>query len=99
MLITSEISYIGKKILDNYQNLTLDEIIDKIILNNVEIEKYILDVKYEYKKNKKIIERKHKLILFGLKDNIKLLNKKCTHEFFLDNRFNVISSNLDLINY
>lgn len=72
----SEFSHIQNKIVDNYQNLTLDELIDKLIQKESNLEKYIYDIKYEYKN--KISERIQKIIIFGDKEHINLLNKnKC----------------------
>jgi hypothetical protein len=50
-----------------------------------------MDIKYNFKKsNNKIIERNQRIIIFGLNENLKLLNSKFTTEFFVDSTFKII---------
>ena len=52
---------------------------------------YKIDINYSYKDNKnKVLQKSQKLIIFGLKENIKYLDKKLTTEFFLDTIFKVV---------
>ena len=90
-LSLSAISIIRNKIIDEYKNLTIENLITKIIEKDFDLENYIIDIKYEYKeKNDKINTRKQKIILFGLKENFLLLDKTKTEEFFIDGTFKII---------
>ena len=92
-LSLSEISQIRNKLLDKYKNLSLEELVKKIDVPGEEIQIYSFDVKYEKKLKNKTIERNHKIIIFGLKKGIKLINKEYTDEFFFDSTFNIIPRN------
>ena len=82
-LSLSELAQIRSKILTSYKNIDLEGLVKKIIIPDEEIETYSFDLKYSIKQNKRDLERKYKIILFGLQKNIKLLNKQYTEEFFL----------------
>ena len=63
--------------MQKYKNISFEELINKININDIEIESYILDALYDYKgNNNKIYERKERIISFGIKDNFKLLDKR-----------------------
>ena len=89
-----DISKIRNKIIGKFKNLNLDDLITKIKCNNLEIDKYIFDIKYNIKIKNKDIERKQKIIIIGIKDNFNYLNEKETNEFFLDSTFKIIPRNL-----
>ena len=72
-------------------NYNLEELIEKIKSDNNDLEDYILDFKYEFKeKNNAKAERKHRIYIFGKKDNLILLNEEKTIEFFLDSTFKIV---------
>ena len=81
-LSLADLSKIRNKILDKYKNLDLDELVNKIDIENFDIFKKIFDISYEYKINNKIEYREQRIIIFGLKENIDLINEKNTNEFF-----------------
>ena len=56
----------------------------------MDIFKKVLDISYEYKRNNKIEYREQRIIIFGLKDYIDLMNEKNTNEFFFDSTFKII---------
>lgn len=85
--------------MDKYKNLTLEEFVKKIEVPGEEIQIYSLDVKYEKKLKNLAIERNHKIIIFGLKESIKLINKEYTDELFFDSTFNIIPKITDPINF
>ena len=69
------ITNIRNKIIPNYKSLSLEDLIKKIDLKNLNYISYSSDIKYLYKINKNKTEEKiQKIILFGLSDNIKLLS-------------------------
>jgi hypothetical protein len=71
----SNISIIRSNILNNYKNLDLTTLISKLEISNLKIANYIIDIKYEYKKNK-IENRIQKIIIFGLDEKLKLLDER-----------------------
>ena len=74
-LTLTMITNIRNKIIPNYKSLSLEDLIKKIDLKNLNYISYSSDIKYLYKINKnKTEERIQKIILFGLSDNIKLLS-------------------------
>lgn len=91
-LSLSELAQIRSKILNSYKNIDLEGLVKKITIPEEEIEVYSFDLKYSTKQNKRDIERKYKIILFGIQKNIKLLNKQYTEEFFFDSTFKIIPS-------
>lgn len=57
---------IRNNILPKYKNISFGELINKINIDGIELESYILDAVYEYKgNNNKIYERKERLIFLG----------------------------------
>ena len=59
-----------------------------------------MDIKYNFKKsNKNIKERNQRIIIFGLNENLKLLNSEFTAEFFVDSTFKIIPSEYRPINF
>ena len=87
----SNISHIRTNILNNFKNLDLTSLINKIEISDLNIEKYILDVKYDYKiKNNNIENRKQRIIIFGIEEKLKLLDEKNSKQYFLDNTFKII---------
>ena len=89
----SMITNIRNKIVSNYKDLSLEELVKKIDLKNLNYNVYSTDIKYSYEEKKnKMVERSQKIILFGLSEQIKLLNKKETLEFFLDITYKIIPS-------
>ena len=91
----SNISIIRSNILNNYKNLVLTTLISKL---EISVANYIIDIKYEYKKNNKKELRNQRIIIFGLDEKLKLLDYKKSNQFFLDNIFKIILSHLALIN-
>ena len=81
-LSLADLSKIRNKILDKYKNLDLDELVNKIDIENFDIFKKNFVISYEYKINNKIEYREQRIIIFGLKENIDLINEKNTNEFF-----------------
>jgi len=77
-------SDIRNKLINNYKNLTLEELIKKLDTYIPNLEYKIADFQYDYKdsKNNNII-RKGRVIFFRMSDNIKLLDKNFTTEFFV----------------
>jgi len=69
------------KLINNYKNLTLEELINKLDIYIPNFEFKIADFQYDCKdsKNNNIIP-KDRVIFFGMSDNIKLLDKN-----FIDN--------------
>jgi hypothetical protein len=53
----------------------LTSLIKKIEISNLKIDTCIIDIKYEYKKNK-IENRIQKIIIFGLDEKLKLLDER-----------------------
>ena len=52
-----------------------------------------MDIKYNFKKsNNIIIERNQRIIIFGLNENLKLLNSEFITEFFVNSTFKIIPS-------
>ena len=88
----SNISIIRSNILNNYKNLDLTTLISKLEISNLKIANYIIDIKYEYKKNNKKELRNQRIIIFGLDEKLKLLDYKNSNQFFLDNTFKIIPS-------
>ena len=65
--------------------------VDKINIDNVKIEKYVIDIKYNYKiKTNTTVDRIQKLIIFGTNENLKKLSNTYTKEFFLDYTFKIV---------
>ena len=89
-----DISKIRNKIIGIFKNLSLDDLLSKIKCNNLELDKYIFDIKNNIEIKNKDIERKQKIIIIGIKDNFNYLNEKETNEFFLDSMFKIIPRNL-----
>ena len=73
-------------------NLSLEELIKKIEVPNFEVEKYIVDFKYNIKinNNTEEVERIEKILVFGLKDRLKIFQNKDYKEFFIDITFKIV---------
>ena len=71
----STILIIRRNKLNNFKNLDLTSLIKKIEISNLKIDTCIIDIKYEYKKNK-IENRIQKIIIFGLDEKLKLLDER-----------------------
>ena len=90
-LSLSSISKIRSKIVNNFEGLSLEQLVDKINIDNVKIEKYVIDIKYNYKiKTNTTVDRIQKLIIFGTNENLKKLSNTYTKEFFLDYTFKIV---------
>lgn len=96
ILTNHEISDIKSKYNEKYNKKNFLNLIENIKDENPELNFDIksIDIKYEYnfKKNniEKSEEREDKLIIFGTKESIKLLDYKNTGEFFVDTTFRII---------
>ena len=76
-----------------YKNLDLLSLIKKIEITHFDLKHYVMDIKYNFKKYiNNIIEINQRIIIFGLNENLKLLNSEFTTEFFVDNTFKIIPS-------
>ena len=82
-LSLADLSKIRNKLLDKYKTLDLDDLVNKIDVEN-------FDISYEYKRNNKIEYREQRIIIFGLKENIDLIKEKNTNEFFFDSTYKII---------
>ena len=89
-LTKSQIAKIRNKLLDNYNNLTLIELLENIKINVPDLVINIIDIKYDYKEKNKNIEREQRIFLFGTKKRLLDLNHNYTKEVFLDITFKVI---------
>ena len=58
------ISKIRGKITDNFKNLSMEELINKIKEANQDIRNNILDLKYDIIQQNKKVEREHRIIFF-----------------------------------
>ena len=77
-----DLSKIRSKITNKYKSFTLENLISKIQSLNNDIENYTFVIKYNIKEKNKLIEWKQKIIIFVLVDNLNLLTKEETTEFF-----------------
>ena len=59
----------------------------------------ISDIKYQIKIKNKIIDREQRLIFFGRKNNLELMNSKYSNEFFIDIMLRLHLPSLGLMNY
>lgn len=90
-LSKSELSQIRGKVVDEYKNLDLVQLTEKIKNNQPNLKIFTLDIQYEIiNKNSKKENKFEKLIFFGKEDNIKYINKDYCVEFFLDVTFDII---------
>ena len=85
-----EISRIRNEITDKHKNLTLEEIIDRLKLDNLDIYTNILDLNYKYKNKNNKEKREKSIIIFEIKEKIKYFKNSVTKKFFLDFTFKVI---------
>ena len=91
ILNLTDLSRIRNNITNKYKNVSLENLVLALKNINLDIEYYSTDVKYQYKeKSNKFIERKQKIIIFGLKNKINYLDKNKTAEFFLDATYKII---------
>ena len=89
-LSLTDLSRIRNNIIDNYENLDLENLISKIKIENEEILIKIIDMKYLYKRKSKNINREQRVFIFGVKENLELLNYKLTQQIFIDSTFKII---------
>ena len=83
--------HIRNEIIDNYKHLPIEESIRKLEKDNLSLKDYIVDFNYDYKNTKNnIIKRTQRIIIFGLENNLKLLDKKETKEFFIVITYKII---------
>ena len=94
-----EILRIRNKITDKHKNLTLEEIIDRLKLDNLDIYTNILDLNYKYKNKNNKEKREKRIIIFELKEKIKYLKNSITKDFFLDFILRLFHPILGHINY
>ena len=88
----NQISKIKNKLYDEFKDLNLIELIEKIKVNIPDLYINIFDIKYELEiKNKKVI-RDNRIIFFGIKNNLDLIKPNSTEEFFADTTFKIIPS-------
>ena len=89
-LSNSVLSKIKNKFFDEYKDLDLIQLLEKVKLNIPNLFINIYDVEYEIKiKNKRNI-RNNRIIFFGIKENLKLLNYNETNEIFCNTTFVII---------
>jgi len=87
----TDLSRIRNNITNKYKNVSLENLILALKNINLDIEYYSTDVKYQYKeKSNKFIERKQKIIIFGLKNKLNYLDANKTAEFFFDATYKII---------
>ena len=94
-----EILRIRNKITDKHKNLTLEEIIDRLKLDNLDIYTNILDLNYKYKNKNNKEKREKRIIIFELKEKIKYLKNSVTKDFFLILLLRLFHPILGHINY
>jgi len=92
ILSKSEISKIWSKIIGEYKNLSLEQVINKIKEAIPDLLIKIHDIIYEKKIKNKIERRNQRLIYFGASKNIELIKPEFTDEYFLDVNYQIISS-------
>ena len=85
-----EINTLKSQLTDNYNNMSLLELINKIKDVSIDLEVKTSDMKYKYKNKKKSEERSQQIILFGTKESLENLNTDKNKEFFLDTTFRII---------
>ena len=88
LLNNKEVSRIKSSIIGKLKGISFVECIEKIKIENKNLEIMTTDILYNLKKNK--IERKEKIIVFGLKDRLNLLKNTLYNEYFLDITFKII---------
>ena len=81
---------IKNKFNDEYKNLDLIQLIEKIKINIPELYIKIYDITYEFKLKNNIQNRDNRLIFFGIKKNLDLFSNEYTVEFFVDTTFKII---------
>ena len=93
-LSSKEISKIKRNIIKPLNTLNLEELYKSIKSNSFEIIVKSTDTKYEYINNKdphnNKEQREEKIIVFGTKESLKLLNDKDVNEYFIDITFKSI---------
>ena len=93
-LSSKEISKIKRNIIKPLNTLNLEELCKSIKSNSFEIIVKSTDTKYEYINNKdphnNKEQREEKIIVFGTKESLKLLNDKDVNEYFIDITFKSI---------
>ena len=92
LLSKQDISVIKSTFTTKYNNIDLLDLINKINNESLKIEIYSTDIKYKYqnKKNNKSEDREEKIIFFGLKDGIDLLDSEKCYEYFIDSTYKII---------
>ena len=90
LLNNKEISRIKCKILGKLKNISMIECIEKIKCTDFELEIMAEDIKYNIKINNKMIERNEKIIIFGNKQRLELMNNSDYFEYFCDITFKII---------
>ena len=92
LLNNKEISRIKCQLLGKFKGITILECLEKIKNNEYDLEIMSEDVKYDIKlkNSNKITERKQKIIIFGNKSRLNLMNNKEYIEYFIDITFKVI---------
>ena len=83
MINNNELSKIKSKIFGSLNNLSLEELIKKSKYQILKL-KIIVDFKYNVKinNNKEELERNEKIIVFGLKDKLKIFQNKDYRIFY-----------------
>ena len=77
-----EINTLKSQLTDNYNNMSLLELINNIKDVSIDLEVKTSDMKYKYKNKKKLEERAQKIILFDTKESLENLNTDKNNEFF-----------------
>ena len=90
LLKKEEINTLKSKLTDNFYNMSLLELINKIKDVSIDLEVKTSDMKYKYKNKNKLEERTQQIILFGTKKSLENLNAEKSSEFFLDSTFRII---------
>ena len=93
-LTKSQISKLKNKYLDEFKGLDFIQLLEKVKNNIPNLFVKIYDVTYEIEIKNKSISRNNRIIFFGLEDNLKIINKDNTEEFFADTTFKIIPAKL-----
>jgi len=89
-LTKSQFSKIKNKFNDEYKNLDIIQLIEKIKTNIPDLYIKIYDIKYEIIIKNKKNNRDNRLIFFGINKNLELITPNHTVEFFMDTTFKII---------
>ena len=93
-LTKSQISKLKNKYLDEFKGLDFIQLLEKVKNNIPNLFVKIYDVTYEIEIKNKSVSRNNRIIFFGLEDNLKIINKDNTEEFFADTTFKIIPAKL-----